>query len=362
MKVFTFASSTRSGTRYNPFPVVPVALPPTFELGELLKLAVNLDVDQDLEEDFFIALEGAHPSATSSNDTLQPAGGGTYPASPSTSRKRPAECVNDLESERREEREDGQLSAKKRRKIAYRKKRNDKRILKTGHAPKKKNVSKHIQVKSKVVVPITLSELPATQCGYRALNLKEAGVSYSLDALIAEGYGIIPFAEGTSRPLVDGKTGKVFGVVVYGMDDPTYLASCRAAFNFLENIQQSGILGHKDEAHRRGSFPAVHYGVSYGQGPKKPYALNCRHEEMMRRVLENDHIVRLATYSSYLFSMWAPKVYRYYKERLDKLYDHMPELTRNFSRSIWPCATVNFGPQHLESSIIRVEDIWSYQI
>ncbi|KAJ2919635.1 hypothetical protein MD484_g838, partial [Candolleomyces efflorescens] len=51
MRLFNFARSTRSGVVYNPFPVVPVAAPPNFELRELLEQAVRLEDNEDLSDD-----------------------------------------------------------------------------------------------------------------------------------------------------------------------------------------------------------------------------------------------------------------------------------------------------------------------
>ena len=44
------------------------------------------------------------------------------------------------------------------------------------------------------------------------------------------------------------------------------------------------------------------------------------------------------------FALWAPNVYGYYKDHLDAMYGRLPYLTRNFRKSIFPCATINFGP------------------
>jgi hypothetical protein len=49
------------------------------------------------------------------------------------------------------------------------------------------------------------------------------------------------------------------------------------------------------------------------------------------------------------FQLWQPRVYKYYSERLEKLYKHMPHLCPIFPRSIYPCATFNFG-----------ENVWCY--
>lgn len=44
------------------------------------------------------------------------------------------------------------------------------------------------------------------------------------------------------------------------------------------------------------------------------------------------------------FALWAPDVYNYYKEKLDALFNNMPNLRRTFNRSIFPAAAFNFGP------------------
>lgn len=44
------------------------------------------------------------------------------------------------------------------------------------------------------------------------------------------------------------------------------------------------------------------------------------------------------------FQAWAPKVYDYYCERLNSLWEHMPTLRRNFPRSVFPALAFNLGP------------------
>lgn len=43
-------------------------------------------------------------------------------------------------------------------------------------------------------------------------------------------------------------------------------------------------------------------------------------------------------------AFWAPDLYDYYIDHLGPLFQDDPELKRNFKNSIFPCATVNFGP------------------
>jgi hypothetical protein len=44
------------------------------------------------------------------------------------------------------------------------------------------------------------------------------------------------------------------------------------------------------------------------------------------------------------FSVWAPKVFKYYKDHLDPLLAQKTHLRRNFDKSIFTSAAFNFGP------------------
>lgn len=44
-------------------------------------------------------------------------------------------------------------------------------------------------------------------------------------------------------------------------------------------------------------------------------------------------------------AMFAPKVFRYVADKLSELRQHQPDLAQNFSNSIFPAASINFGPQ-----------------
>ncbi|RXW16257.1 hypothetical protein EST38_g9598 [Candolleomyces aberdarensis] len=376
MKFFTFTRVTRSGAQYNPFPVVPVVAPPDFELADLLSQAVALDADAYCMDDFFDPADSEVHSGTAedSNDCIPSAGtpNAAFSAKPTAhagstiSRKRQADDSENLKSGETvseltdgEAGEGGRSSKRKRRRSTYRKKKSDQAFAKNGQVPRRADILKHVHLESKVDVAIELSNLPATTCGYRAQNMKQSAAMYDLEDLKAQGYTVIHFEPGTSKPLVDGKTGRIFGVIVHGVDDPTYVDTCKSAFEFLEDCRTVEVFYKNECDHRRGQFPAVNYGVSYGQGSKKPYLLNCKHQELMTQMLSNDYIIRLATFASYLFSMWAPNVYQYYRQRLDTIYKNMPELPRNFTRSIWPCAAFNFGPQTEKD--FKMEDPEGYE-
>jgi hypothetical protein len=82
----------------------------------------------------------------------------------------------------------------------------------------------------------------------------------------------------------------------------------------------------------------------------------------LARLLKSKAISRLATYASGTFSYsmpnrilintreaafatWSPKLYTYYKQHLDNMRRKLPLLIPNFPKSVFPCATFNFGPR-----------------
>jgi hypothetical protein len=44
------------------------------------------------------------------------------------------------------------------------------------------------------------------------------------------------------------------------------------------------------------------------------------------------------------FAFYSPKLFQYYRNQLDALYDHHPTLRRNFKNSVMPASTFNLGP------------------
>ncbi|KAJ7799287.1 hypothetical protein B0H14DRAFT_2617216 [Mycena olivaceomarginata] len=75
--------------------------------------------------------------------------------------------------------------------------------------------------------------------------------------------------------------------------------------------------------------------LTYGKGQRVPTRMkNDVHSWLIELLLGNPDIQRMATFSSALFGLWAPKVYDYYKQHDDVLRQHLPHLRPNFSKSI----------------------------
>lgn len=154
-------------------------------------------------------------------------------------------------------------------------------------------------------------------------------------------------------------------VLVASPQDESWMDSCTGAFRAMEDAGGQLVMEALEIHHRRGSFPAINVGISYGQGPKRPHNLdNGPHSELMQALLKNEHIRRLAIFASGMlytsssqrtltllansipaaFSVWAPDLYAHYKINLDAMLNKMPGLQRNFDKSIFACSAFNFGP------------------
>ncbi|KAK0450496.1 uncharacterized protein EV420DRAFT_1646416 [Desarmillaria tabescens] len=51
----------------------------------------------------------------------------------------------------------------------------------------------------------------------------------------------------------------------------------------------------------------------------------------------------MATYASASYNPWAPRLHDRYQKHLDAPYEKLPDLRLNFTHSVFPCATFNFG-------------------
>ncbi|KAJ7106235.1 hypothetical protein C8R44DRAFT_638622, partial [Mycena epipterygia] len=144
--------------------------------------------------------------------------------------------------------------------------------------------------------------------------------------------------------IVDAK-GRIIAVLAGQPDDLTYAAAAAAAFTALMTESQAAHFPRKMSLHRRGFYPAVHAGLNYAKGQRVPSRMdNGEHGALIQRLLGNSNIRCMAIYASAAFGLWAPRVYTYYDEHDRALRRHYPDLQRNFAKSVFSCATFNFGP------------------
>ncbi|TFK72996.1 hypothetical protein BDN72DRAFT_762244 [Pluteus cervinus] len=155
----------------------------------------------------------------------------------------------------------------------------------------------------------------------------------------------------TPRPILDSE-GRVFAVLVGQPDNPSFATSCANVLSLMAQEGKGIQFLKKDKRHRRGHFPAVNVGVMHGKGTQYPINISTfPYSEAVQKLLDDPDVQRLATFSSAAFQQWFPKIFDYYKDRLDQLWGEFtpPEggspLKKNFVRSIYTSAAFNFGPQ-----------------
>ncbi|KAJ7486287.1 hypothetical protein B0H11DRAFT_1714182, partial [Mycena galericulata] len=141
--------------------------------------------------------------------------------------------------------------------------------------------------------------------------------------------------------------GRIIAVLLGMPEDPDWPNVVNEAMKAMARARRSARRhGWRPSAHRRGLYLALTTGVSFGGGQRRPGNLfNCRlRRRLIRRLLRNKAIQRLAGFQSSGLAMYAPKLYRYYRRILKLLFQKHPELVHNFRNSIFPAATFNCGP------------------
>ncbi|KAJ7610348.1 hypothetical protein FB45DRAFT_761241 [Roridomyces roridus] len=149
--------------------------------------------------------------------------------------------------------------------------------------------------------------------------------------------------------LIVDQDGRIIAVFVGKPDDPDWdenvIPGVAAAMEeALRDGVDDGVFSAENLTHRRGNFYTLTSGVSFGGGQKvKPgNLLNSRQRRrLLRRLLRNKYIKRIAGFQSSAYAYWAPKLYAEYVRDLKALFAHHDGLQHNFNNSIFPAVTFN---------------------
>lgn len=101
----------------------------------------------------------------------------------------------------------------------------------------------------------------------------------------------------TPRPVVDS-AGRIFMVLAGRPDYPSYVAAADTAADLLYHESRKADFSVSEAHHRRGNFPALATGVSYGQGQTMPTNLvHETHASLLSRLVGNDAMQRMASFA-----------------------------------------------------------------
>lgn len=66
---------------------------------------------------------------------------------------------------------------------------------------------------------------------------------------------------------------------------------------------------------------------------------------MLDDILASTCFIRMTGFASKAFSTWMPQLHSYYRRDYESLLGRHRRLRRNFSKSVWAAAALNFGPR-----------------
>ncbi|KAH9899134.1 hypothetical protein C8Q73DRAFT_604051, partial [Cubamyces lactineus] len=99
--------------------------------------------------------------------------------------------------------------------------------------------------------------------------------------------------------------------------------------------------------HRRGTYAAIHTGISMGGGQTRPNNLHNDpdRQRVVDELLADSGVRRVLNFANGAFQVYAPTLHQYYKSTLDRVCQSDPSLTRNTPGNSFAAATFNLGPQ-----------------
>ncbi|KAJ7328019.1 hypothetical protein DFH08DRAFT_671337, partial [Mycena albidolilacea] len=123
-----------------------------------------------------------------------------------------------------------------------------------------------------------------------------------------------------------------------------YRAAVSRAYAFLKKEGDEAAFPTDMRRHRRGLFAAINVGLTFGKGQMVPTWLeNKSYTALTNRLLANPDIVHMASFASFCFKLWAPRLYDYYVDYNKRLSNRFPELKHPFPKSVFSCTAFNFG-------------------
>ncbi|KAJ7736135.1 hypothetical protein B0H16DRAFT_1730979 [Mycena metata] len=169
----------------------------------------------------------------------------------------------------------------------------------------------------------------------------------TLPELLDEGGEVIEW-NGRDPKLILDAEGRIIAILLGTPEDQEWAVVVEDAVAAMARARREALREGEwrvGTLHRRGTHLPVRDGVSFGGGQKRPGNL-CHTpfiRRLVRRLLRNKSIRRIAGFQSMGLALYAPKLYRYYCKVLRALFRKHPNLTHTFRNSIFPAVTLNCG-------------------
>ncbi|KAH7908377.1 hypothetical protein BJ138DRAFT_1115901 [Hygrophoropsis aurantiaca] len=179
---------------------------------------------------------------------------------------------------------------------------------------------------------------------------------WHLQELFDRGFDLIPWDGKTTHAIVDSEE-RIVSILAGRPHDPTWDDVVADATSALHEAGLLADVPKNNRQHSRGDYPTIAVGVSYGNGQMVPGNLKhtAHNETVVAALLANKSIQRIAGFANSALKFYAPKLFRFYADHVNPLFNHYPQLRRNFINSIFPAATFNCGPrvvdlEHVDST------------
>ncbi|KAF7972627.1 hypothetical protein HWV62_17376 [Athelia sp. TMB] len=226
----------------------------------------------------------------------------------------------------------------------------------TARAPHEKLLNKRKEAPMAIETALNaLSDLPLTSTGYIGRRTKaiRPGEVWELQELKDDGFEVYDW-DGLAPVAILDHARRIVAMLVGRPARPpagkadTWDEAVEAVTAAIAQARGQFSFADGDLEHRRGNFPARLFGVSHGGGQTSPCVAKQSSKEnvaVLEELRLNPSLNRIAGFGSAAFAFYAPKLWRHYANTFESLYSRDAALRWNFNSSIFPCATINFGPQ-----------------
>ncbi|KAG0692936.1 hypothetical protein DFH29DRAFT_881896 [Suillus ampliporus] len=177
--------------------------------------------------------------------------------------------------------------------------------------------------------------LPIAGGAYVGKVLRSHGEAVQeLEDLVQQGLKVVEWDGRTPHILLD-KEERIIGVLAGHPKDDCWQDTVAAACTAMEDARSRCVFADDDMKHRRGAYPCLAVGVSFGGGQKIPGNLVHAkgNREALQSLLEHKAIQRIAGFGNGILYHYSPKVYELYSNTRRLLLDNQPGLKWNFQNN-----------------------------